>query len=316
MKKISIVSPCFNEEDNIESCVSAVRELFASELSDYDYEHIIADNASSDDSARVLRSVAEQDSHVKVIFNARNYGPFVSTFNALKSATGDAVLVMLPVDLQDPVDVLPKFVKKWEAGHKVIYGQRTERQEGLVLRACRKCFYWMVHRFADVRIPMDTAEFQLIDRQVHQELLRYRDYYPYIRGMIANLGFDPVAIEYTWVARRKGISKNNIFNLIDQALNGLVSFTNIPMRVATISGFVISVISVIYAIIQLLLNVFMRPDNIVEGIPTLIVSLFFFSGLQIFFIGWIGEYVAAIHSQVRRGDIFHEKGRLNFDGHS
>lgn len=310
---ISIISPCFNEEDNVEQCWLKVKEIFDTQLPGYKREHIFADNASIDRTVGVLRKVAEQDDSVKVIVNARNYGPFRSTFNALKTATGDAILVMLPVDLQDPPELIPEFVKQWESGFKVVYGVRTNREEGWLMKKMRGIFYWAVNRFSYIRIPRNTAEFQLIDKQVLEALKRFDDHYPYLRGMIANCGFSNYAtsIPYTWKVRERGLSKNRFFHLFDQAMNGFISFSNVPMRFATMTGFALAFFSMGYAIVQMLINLF--SGNLVEpGIATLIVAIFFFGGVQLLFIGIIGEYVAATHAQVRHGNVVVEAERINY----
>lgn len=313
-KRISIISPCFNEQENIAACHAAVRDLFSGPLSGYDHEHIFADNASTDASVAEIRRAAALDPHVKAIVNARNYGPFRSTFNALSTATGDAVLVMLPVDLQDPPELIPTFVQKWEEGAKIVYGQRMERAEGWLMRKVRKAYYRTVSRLAGIDIPIDTAEFQLLDRQVVDALLQFTDHYPYIRGMIANVGFRDraVMVPYKWRERAHGMSKNRFFNLVDQGLNGMIAFTNVPMRLAAAMGFILALGSIAYSLIQLIVNVWMHGAA-PPGIATLIVALFFFSGVQLLFIGLLGEYVSSIHFQVRQGPIVIERERINFD---
>jgi polyisoprenyl-phosphate glycosyltransferase len=313
LKTISIISPCYNEQDNIEVCYLAVREVFERELSDYSYQHIFADNASTDSSMEILREIARKDPKVTVLKNARNYGPFRSVFNALGSATGDATLVMLPVDLQDPPELIPKFVDAWEEGAMIVFGQRTQRQESMILRTIRQSYYKLVNSISNFSIPVNAAEFQLIDRAVLKTLLKSDDHYPYIRGMIANCGFEDskVAIPYTWKSRKNGKSKNSIFNLVDQAINGLISFSNLPLRIATLGGFVLATLSILYAFIQLVINLFLEEGFTQPGIPTLIVAIFFFSGIQLFFVGILGEYIGAIHSQVRRGADVKVAERLN-----
>lgn len=313
---ISIISPCYNEESNIEACHARVAGLFAPDgpLADYDFELIFADNSSTDSSLDVLRRLALADPRVKVVANARNYGPFRSTFNALRYAKGAAVVPMLPVDLQDPPEIIPTFVRKWEAGWLRVYGVRSVRREGLLMRLTRRAYYHLVNRFANIDIPRDVAEFQILDRKVLDALLQFRDYYPYIRGMIANVGFsrESLAVPYTWEQRRSGMSKNRLYNLIDQALNGLISFTNIPMRLAILLGFALAVLSALYAIVQLLINA-LGLAHAPAGIPTLIVALFFLSGVQLAMLGIIGEYIAAIHFQLRHGDVVIERELINLE---
>ncbi|MFG1418746.1 glycosyltransferase family 2 protein [Xanthobacter sp. V0B-10] len=312
MKTISVVSPCFNEEENVRACYETVKDIFARELPEYRLEHIFADNASTDRTVEILREIAAEDRSVKVILNARNFGPFRSLFNGLRYATGDAVLVFLPVDLQDPPELIPEFVRHWENGVEVVAGARENREESFALRTCRGIFYNIVNRLSDFEIPKNVGEFQLIDRKVWEAVVDNHDHYPYIRGIIASCGFRRIIVPYTWRARKRGISKNNIMRLIDQALNGIFSFTNAPMRLCTFVGFGLSAVCILYALLSLLSFVF-APHLAPRGTMTIIVALFFLSGVQLAFIGMLGEYVTSIHSQVRRGRLVIERERLNVD---
>lgn len=314
-KLISVVTPCYNEEDNLDLCHESVRQIFTEQLSGYDYEHIFCDNASSDKSGDILRRIAAADPHVKVIFNARNFGPFRSLFNGVIAATGDAVVLFLPADLQDPPEVIPAMVQQWEAGNQIVYGIRANREEGMVMRWIRRRYYRLVKRWAEVDIPADVGEFQLVDKVVIEALRQFEDYYPYLRGMVASCGFKSTGIPYTWKARRHGFSKNRMYHLVDQGLNGLISFTNIPLRLCLAAGVILSGASLTYAAVSLIItvsNFLLYNKRIAEpGIPTLISALFFFSGIQLFFIGVLGEYIGAIHSQVRKRPLVVEKERLN-----
>ena len=313
-KTISIISPCFNEADNVRACRDAVKVLFAKggPLAEYRCEHIFADNASTDGTVEILRELAAEDPAVKVILNARNFGPFRSNFNALRAATGDAVLVFLPVDLQDPPEMIPEFVRLWESGVEVVAGARSNRQESLPLRTCRAIFYRLVRSLSDVDIPVDVGEFQLIDRKVWQAVVEHDDHYPYIRGIIASVGFRRVIVPYTWEARQRGLSKNNLPRLIDQALNGIFSFTSVPMRLCTFAGIAMAALCFLYAAVSAGLW-FVWPTLAPRGLTTVIVALFFLSGTQLTFIGILGEYVTSIHSQVRKRPLVVERERLNMD---
>ena len=311
-RKLSILTPCYNEIGNVRACYEAVRDIMGTHLVEYDYEHIFCDNASTDGTAQALRDLARQDQHVKVILNARNFGPFRSAFNALLSTSGDAVLVYLAADLQDPPELLPEFVSKWQEGYEVVYGVRSQRQEGLIMRFVRRLYYRIVSHLAQIEIPENVGEFQLIDRVVVNSLRQCDDYYPYIRGLIANCGFRSSGINYTWRKRQSGVSKNRLFDLIDQGVNGLISFTAIPLRVCMLFGFSLSVLSILYALIQLAANL-LTEREVTAGIPTLIVGMFFFAGIQLFFLGLLGEYIGAIHSQVRKRPLVVEKERINFE---
>jgi polyisoprenyl-phosphate glycosyltransferase len=304
---ISIVTPCYNEADNVAECHAALAAVFARELPDYDFEHIFCDNASTDSTAAELTRLAAQEPRVKVIFNARNVGPFCSTFNGLCATRGAATVVLFAADLQDPPEVIVEFVRRWEAGADIVYGIRKFREEGLILRNVRRLYY------RAVPIPADVGEFQLIDRQVVDALRQHDDHYPYIRGMIANCGFRSVGVPYTWKARRRGVSKNRIYHLIDQGLNGLISFSKLPMRVCMGAGVALALCSIVFALGALGWHLAMGPGGAPPGIPTLIVALFFFSGVQLFFFGVLGEYIGAIHAQVRKRPLVIERGRLNFE---
>lgn len=311
-KLISIVTPVYNEELNVADCHAAIKQLFARDLPDYDYEHVFCDNASSDQTVPLLRQLAAGDPHVKVILNARNFGPSRSVFNAVLATAGDAVVPLLPADLQDPPDVIPQFVRQWEAGHEVVYGIRANREEGLLMRTARKTYYRLVNRFADLYIPPDVGEFQLIDRVVVEALRRCDDYYPYIRGLIASCGFRATGVPFTWRARKKGRSKNRLYHLIDQGLNGLISFTNLPMRVCLLVGLVLAVLSMGWAVVNLIIGLIYYRQVASPGISTLIVAIFFFSGVQLFIFGVLGEYISAIHFQVRKRPLVVERERINF----
>jgi polyisoprenyl-phosphate glycosyltransferase len=321
MARISIISPCYNEEENLEACHDAVVALFApgGPLAQHEREHIFSDNASEDGTVDILRRLAARDPLVKVILNSRNFGPFRSNFNALRYATGDAILVFLPADLQDPPELIPEMVRHWENGIEVVAGARTSREETLALRICRGIFYRIVNTISEFEIPENVGEFQLIDRKVWQVVVSHNDQYPFIRGIIASAGFRRLILPYTWRARKRGISKNNALRLIDQAMNGIFSFTDAPMRICSFLGFAIASVAILYALVSVVAGLFIT--NIApRGTMTIIVSLFFFSGVQLMFIGMMGEYITAIHAQVRRGPVVVERERINLetplsDGH-
>lgn len=310
MKTISVISPCWNEHDNVRTCYERVKAVFTESLPEYRLEHIFADNDSTDGTVEILREIAASDPYVKVILNSRNFGPTRSTFNALRYATGDAVMVFMPVDLQDPPELIPQFVKYWEQGIEVVAGARATREESFVLRTCRNIFYRIVQSLSDFDIPRDVGECQLIDRKVWRAVMANDDHYPYIRGIIASVGFKRLIVPYTWVSRKQGISKNNFPRLVDQALNGIFSFTNAPMRLSIYVGFAISTICILYAIVSALLFL-MVPSMAPRGTATIITAIFFLSGVQLAFIGMMGEYVTSIHSQVRKRPLVVERERIN-----
>ena len=314
MKKlISIVTPCYNEELNVRNCYEAVKKIFEEKLPDYDYEHIFCDNFSIDNTVQILKQIASIDKRLKIILNSRNFCAFQSVFNGILSAKGDAVLAMLAVDLQDPPELILDFIKKWKEGYQVVYGVKKQRQENFIISSIRKLYYRLVNNLANIPIPLNASEFQFIDKAVVEALRGFDDYYPYVRGMIASCGFKSTGVEYVWKTRKKGRSTSNFYLLIDNGLNGIISFTNIPLRICMFLGFLLSTASVLHALFWLITTLFWRSEFVLPGIATIVVALFFFAGIQLFFLGVLGEYIGAIHFQVRKKPLVIEKERINFD---
>ncbi|MEZ8100520.1 glycosyltransferase family 2 protein [Vibrio bivalvicida] len=311
-KKISIVTPCFNEEELIVECVLRIRKLFEEELDDY--EHIFSDNASTDSTVQKLKDLAREDSRIKVIVNSRNFGPFRSMYNGLSRSSGDAVLTFLPVDLQDPPELIPEFVQLWQSGYEIVAGARKTREESWLMEKTRAIFYKMVQSFSDFDVPEKVGEFQLIDRKVANAVLQYDDKYPFLRGMIASVGFKRVIVPYHWKRREKGKSRLSLFNLLDQALNGFFSFSSLPLRLSIIIGMGISLSCFLYGLFVLFLALSGSVDA-PKGVTTLIVGLFFLFGIQLTYFGILGEYVVTIHRQVRGGEVVIEREVVNFSSH-
>ena len=310
--KISIITPCFNEEDNIENCILEVRKVMAECLPAYEYEHIFTDNASTDSSAKIIKKFAEDDYKIKLTVNSRNVGPFKNMWNGLKKASGDVIIPMLPADLQDPPSVIPEFISFWESGYAIVYGVRANREESIFLRTMRSLYYRMIQRFSNFDIPRNAGEFMAIDKKVANSLLKLNDEYPYIRGMVARVGVPSAEVPYTWLKRYSGKSKNSLVDLVDQAINGLISTSKIPARIALIIGFVLSLISISAAFLLVIVLSLHRGDMPI-GIPTLMVSISFFSGIQLLFLGLIGEYVLSMHNQIRPEPPMYEMESINFD---
>lgn len=311
-KTISIVTPFYNEEDSIIECIESVRKLFAESLPGYDLEHIFCDNCSTDGTLDILKELAREDRRIKIIVNSRNFGILKNTYNGVMAATGDAVLLFLPVDLQDPPELLPQFVRHWEEGYEIVYGMRAEREEGLLLRTARRLYYRLLSRLTYVDYPPDAGDFQLVDRKVVDAMKRIDDAQPFMRLMTFDVGFRSKGLKYTWRARKHGKSRNRWSQLFDQGLNGIISFSGAPIRIALFFGFGISFLSVMYAVAVLVLTLTGQVDTI-SGVPTIIAALFFFGGVQLFFIGIIGEYIVAIFNQVRRKPLVVERERINFE---
>jgi len=310
MKKLSVITPCYNEELNVEICASELKKVME-QLPGYDYEHIFADNASTDSTLSKLREMAAKDTHVKVISNSRNVGPFRNMWNAMKSATGDIVVPQLAADLQDPPSVIPELVKNWEAGFLVTYGVRAKREESLVMRFARGLYYRIIKKFAAAVIPLNSGEFLLADKKVIDSILAVDDQYPYIRGLIAQTGVKSTSVSYTWVKRERGKSKNSFISLIDQAINGFVSTSRVPARLALLGGFILSFLGFAYALFTIIM-VLTSDGSAPVGIPTIIVGIFLMGGVQLLFLGLIGEYILSIHGQVRRTPPMFEIERINF----
>ena len=312
MKKISVVTPCYNEEVNVEICAQELKKVMQEQLPDYEYEHIFADNASTDATLIKLRDLASKDKRIKVIANSRNVGPFRNMWNAMKSASGDIVVPQLAVDLQDPPEIIPQLVKQWEAGYLVTYGVRAKREEALIMRMARGLYYRIIKKFASAVIPLNSGEFLLADKRVIDSILAVDDQYPYIRGLIAQTGVKSTSVSYTWVKRERGKSKNSFISLIDQAINGFVSTSRVPARLALLGGFLLSFLGFAYALFTVIM-VLTSNGSAPVGIPTIIVGIFLMGGVQLLFLGLIGEYILSIHGQVRRTPPMFEIERINFE---
>jgi glycosyltransferase involved in cell wall biosynthesis len=312
VKTISIVTPCYNEELTVATCAEEVRKVMSSELSNYNYEHIFMDNASSDCTASILKELAQNDSRIKLIVNSKNIGPFRNMWHGLKNVSGDIIVPMIPYDLQDPPAVIAQMVKEWENGALIVYGIRAKRLEGFFMRNIRAVYYKLIRKFSGTDIPLNSGEFLLADKRIIDSIIDIDDEYPYIRGLIAQTGAKSSKIEYVWQRRDFGKSKNNFLSLIDQGLNGFISTSRVPARLIMLVGFVLSMIAIISAFLMLLLFV-LNPVRPALGIPTLIVSGLFLGGVQLLFLGTIGEYILSIHSQVRKRPSMFEVERINFE---
>jgi glycosyltransferase involved in cell wall biosynthesis len=310
MKTISVVIPCYNEEENVEKVYAEVIKVFDG-LRGYAYEIIFIDNASEDRTVPILKEIARIDENVKIIVNTRNFGHIRSPFYGLLQSSGDAV-VLLCADLQDPPSLIANFVKKWEEGYKVVLGVKKTSQESIAMFALRKLYYRLIHSISEIKLTKNNTGFGLYDQEVIHVLRKLGDPYPYFRGLISDLGFRSYKIEYDQPRRVRGITKNNFYTLYDMAMLGITNHSKIPLRIATIVGFVISILSLVVALGYFIAKlVFWK--NFTLGTAPLIIGLFFFSSVQLFFIGIIGEYLGAIHTQVLKRPLVIEKERINFD---
>ena len=312
-KVISVITPCFNEGEGVVECYEAVREIFKEKLPGYNYEHIFCDNASTDSTVIFLRKIAANDDRVKVIINSRNFGILRNTYNGVLNATGDAVLLFLPADMQDPPALIPEFVKHWENGYEIIYGIRKDRKEPFIMRFLRKSYYRLISRISYISYPADVGDFQLIDRTVHNVIKTYPETEPFLRMMTFDCGFNSIGVPYTWEKRIHGKSKNKFAALLHQGLTGIISFSNAPMRLALFAGVIIAVGSFLAAIGFVVMRMYFG-EYAPKGIFAILVSVFFFSGINLIFLGIIGEYILSIRMLVRRRPPAIERERINFSG--
>lgn len=308
---ISIITPCYNEEGNVANCVAEVAQVMSAQLPNFDYEHIFCDNASTDDTLGRLKQLAATDSHVKVIVNSRNVGPFRSIANGLKSVTGDLIVPMVPADLQDPPAAIPGMVALMTSHIEVVYGIRGNRREGILLRAARNFYYLALRSSGGATPPAHAGEFMLVRRDIIEAISRVGGSYPYIRGLVAQTNPRFAPYPYEWAKRDIGKSKNSVPDLIDQALNGIVTTARTPIRWALFLGIIFAFIGVLVGILNLLIFL-LDGSRAAPGIPTLIVATFLFGGVNLFFLGLIGEYILSIHSSVRPEPPMFERERINF----
>jgi len=309
MKLISVVTPCFNEADNVRALHAGIREAFTL-LPGYDYEHIFIDNASKDRTVDILRELAREDSHVKAIVNARNFGHIRSPHHALLQAKG-AVAILMASDLQDPPNLIPEFVRKWEEGYKIVLGIKTTSEESPVMFFIRKAYYNLIGHLSEIELAKNNTGFGLYDRAVLDVLRTIDDPYPYFRGLICDIGFEQAHIIYSQARRHRGITKNNFYTLYDMAMLGITNHSKVPLRLATMLGFAMSAISFTIGCAYLIAKLVFWDKFLLGTAPTLI-GLSLFASIQLFFIGILGEYIGAIHTQVLKRPLVIEKERINF----
>lgn len=312
MKKISIVSSCYNEELNVEELyerVKAQMELFKDK---YDYEQILVDNCSTDNTAEKLRELAKKDKRVKVILNSRNFGHIRSPYWAIINGSGDAV-IYLASDLQDPPELISEFIRNWENGYKIVLGQKNESQESFLFFAVRKAFYAFIKRIADDETEMikNCTGFGLFDKSIIDIIKSTDDPYPYFRGLLSEIGFEKALIPFVQPLRKRGFTKNNFYTLYDNAMIGVVKHSKVPLRMMAFLGFVMSAFSMLIAFGYLLIKL-LYWHTFQMGMAPVIIGLFFFASVQLFSMGILGEYVGAIYTRVNKKPLVVEKERINF----
>jgi len=306
-----VVTPCYNEEENIEELFQRVRVVFDQLADRYSYEHIFIDNASTDKTVTILRRISKDDRRCKVINNSRNFGHIRSPYHGLVQADGDAV-VMIVADLQDPPEMISDFIAKWEEGNKIVIAVKTTSKENSLMFRIRKLYYVTLAKLSDVHIHQNFTGFGLYDRQIVEALRDIKDTYPFLRGIIAELGFKTAKIPFIQPRRERGITKNNFYTLYDIGILGIIANSKIPLRITLLFGFLLSLVSFLIGSFYLIAKL-IYWDSMSVGIAPLLIGHFFFLGMILIFLGVIGEYVGAIYTQVMERPRVYEEERINFD---
>ncbi|MCB5316958.1 glycosyltransferase family 2 protein [Yersinia massiliensis] len=308
-KLISIVTPCYNEEANIDELYQRIVDVMA--RLDYDYEHIFIDNCSTDNSLVKLRALAAQDKRVKLILNARNFGHIRSPYYALLQARGDAA-ILIASNLQDPPEMIEEFVKKWEEGFKTVMAVKPESEESRLMFFARRTYYRFVTRISEVPLVQNATGAGLFDRAVLDILKKIDDPYPYFRGLLCEIGFPIATVPFKQPRRMRGITKNNFYTLYDIAMLGITNHSKVPLRLMVIGGAMLAGLSLLAAF-GFLIAKLVFWNSFQMGIAPLLISLFFFSSVQILFLGMLGEYLGSVHTKIRNMPLVIESERVNFD---
>ena len=311
MKKISIVVPCYNEEENVRPMADAIRDIFAQSLGSYAYEIIFIDNDSSDHTRDIIRELCSEDTKVKAIFNAKNFGQFNSPYYAMINSTGDAT-VLMAADFQDPPQMLVEFVHAWEEGYKIAIGIKTSSKENPIMYHLRSMYYHIIKKLSDVEQIEHFTGFGLYDKEFIQVLRNLKDPTPFLRGIVAELGFKRKEIPYAQPQRRAGKTSNNFYKLYDAAMLSITSYTKFGLRLATFLGAICMVASIVVAFIYLVLKLIFW-DRFIAGTAPMLIGMLVLGSVQIFFIGMIGEYVLTINHRIMNRPLVVEEERINFD---
>lgn len=311
MKKISILIPCFNEEENVEPMAQAIRELFEGELKAYDYELLFIDNDSKDATRPKLRQICADNPHVKAIFNAKNFGQFNSPYHGILQTTGDCTISMC-CDFQDPVELIPQYIKEWENGYKIVIGIKTSSKENKLVYLARTFYYKTIKKFSNVEMIEHFTGSGLYDKEFVQVLRDLKDPTPFLRGIVAELGFKRKEIEYEQPKRRAGKSSNNFLTYYDAAMLSITSYTKAGLRICTFMGMGCAFLSFMVGLVYLILKlVFWYRFS--AGMAPVLIGMFFLGALQLFFIGFLGEYISSINQRVMNRPLVVEEERINFE---
>jgi len=309
MKHLTVVSSCYNEEGNVREIYERVKKTIDS-LGEYTFDYIFLDNRSTDGTREVLRKMAAEHKNVKVIFNTRDFGQLRSPVYGVMQAQGDAVILLVS-DLQEPPELIADFVKKWEEGYKVVIGVKSRSEESGIILLLRKLYYNLVAFMSEVDLRRNFTGFGLYDREVIKILRKIDDPYPYFRGLICELGFERAEVEYRQRDRKWGFTKNNLYTLYDYAMLGITNYSKVPLRIATMMGFSLALVSLLVAFFYLVYKLFYW-EQFSLGLAPVVIGLFFFFSIQLFFLGILGEYIGSIQTQVLKRPMVIEKERINF----
>ncbi len=309
-KTISIVIPCYNEEENTRPICEAIRAQLTQNCPAYDYEILFIDNKSTDGTRRILEELCAEDRHVRAIFNVKNFGQFNSPFHALLQASGDCA-VTLCADFQDPPELVPRFVKEWEKGYKIVIGRKTKSKENPLMYSLRGCYYKLIRRMSSVEMIEQFTGFGLYDRSFLDTLRELHDPIPFLRGMVAELGPERSEIEYEQPKRRAGKTKNNLYSLYDAAMLSFTSYTKAGLRIATFAGFVIAMLSFLLGLAYLIAKLVVWNSFTAGYAPTMI-AVFFMGGIQLAFLGFLGEYIMSMNTRLMNRPLVVEEKRINF----
>lgn len=311
MKKISILVPCFNEEENVIPISKAIVKEIENSLPQYDYELIFIDNNSKDKTRDYLRLICKENPKIKAILNAKNFGQFNSPYYGMCQTTGDCTICIC-ADFQDPIEMIPILVSQWEKGYKIVCAIKTASKENKIMRFLRTCYYKLIKRMSEVEQIEHFTGFGLYDRTFIQVMRDLDDPTPFIRGIVAELGYKRIDIEYTQEQRRAGKTHNNWYRLYDAAMLSFTSYTKIGLRLATIGGFIFSAISLCIALIYLIMKL-INWERFTAGMTPVILGVFLMGSLQLFFIGLLGEYVMNINTRIMKRPLVIEEERINFE---
>lgn len=308
-KLISIVTPCYNEEDNIDELCERIANVM--ESLPYDYEHICIDNSSTDSTVTKIKSKAALDKRIKLIVNARNFGHIRSPYYGILQSSGDAC-VLIASDLQDPPEMIAEFIKKWEQEYKTVLAVKPESEESSIMFGLRKAYYRLIARISEVPLVQNATGAGLFDRAVVDILRSIQDPYPYFRGLLCEIGFPIATVPFKQPRRQRGITKNNFYTLYDIAMLGITNHSKVPLRLMAISGFLLAILSLFVALFFTVAKL-VYWDAFQLGTAPILIGIFFFGAVQAFFIGLLGEYIGSIHTQVRNMPLVVELERVNFD---